>query len=178
MARFASQTSVPVHQSRAEIEGILRRYGADGFRSGWQDRPTGRVEQIDFTVNGRLVRFTLIMPLKTDAEFIWTAHKNKYQRKKRSESGQAAAWEQACRQRWRALALCIKAKLEAVECKISEFESEFLAFIVDPNTGRTISEIVRPQISAAYEEGGRIGLPGLPAPEDFSDEPIETTTES
>ncbi len=57
------------------------------------------------------------------------------------------AWEQGCRQRWRALALAIKAKLEAVECGIVTFDQEFLAHIVGPD-GRTVGETIIPMIEA------------------------------
>ena len=49
------------------------------------------------------------------------------------------------RQRWRALALCIKAKLEAVECGITSFEEEFLAHVVMPN-GQTFGKLALAQI--------------------------------
>lgn len=169
VGRYASETRVPVEQSRAEIEGCLRRYGADGFRYAWMDRGGKRVEQIDFTAKDRMVRFTMGMPSKDDKQFQYTTHR----RNRRSPQEVIRHWEQACRQKWRALALCIKAKLEAVEAGISEFEQEFLAYVVDPNTGRTISETIRPQIAHAYEHGGRIELPGLPAP----DAPIDVTPE-
>lgn len=177
MAKFAAQTSVSVEKSRNEIETILRRYGADGFRYGWADRGGRRLEQIEFTAKDRHIRFTLAMPSQADDEFKWTAHKDRWQRKLRSESARREAWEQSCRQRWRALCLCIKAKLEAVESGISEFETEFLAFIMDPQTGRTMGDLLLPQIKLRYESGGgHIGLPGLPAPEDFADEPAHENT--
>jgi hypothetical protein len=53
------------------------------------------------------------------------------------------------RQRWRALALVIKAKLEAVEAGITIFEEEFLAHIVLPD-GRTAGEYMVPQIEESY----------------------------
>ncbi|WP_198651245.1 hypothetical protein [Salinicola sp. CPA57] len=62
------------------------------------------------------------------------------------------AWEQACRQRWRALALVIKAKLEAVESGITMFEEEFLAHIVLPNGG-TVGGWMLPQIKKSYDSG-------------------------
>jgi len=49
------------------------------------------------------------------------------------------AWDQELRQRWRALLLVVKAKLEAVECGISTLEQEFLAFIVLPGD-QTVGE--------------------------------------
>lgn len=166
MARYASETSVPVEKSRAEIESILRRYGADGFRYGWADRDGRRLEQIDFTAKDRMVRFIMAMPSKDDRQFAYTPARHH----RRSEPERVKAWEQACRQRWRALALAIKAKLEAVECGISEFESEFLAHIVDPESGRTMEQIMRPQIAQRYSGlEGPLGLPGLPSPEDFAE---------
>jgi hypothetical protein len=63
-----------------------------------------------------------------------------------------AAWEQACRQRWRALALVVKAKLEAVECGISTFEEEFLAWMMLPD-GSTVGDRMLPQLETAYRTG-------------------------
>jgi hypothetical protein len=68
---------------------------------------------------------------------------------------------QACRQRWRALALVIKAKLEAVESGITTFEDEFLAHIVMPD-GKRVADHVKPTIARVYD-GGQM-LPLLPPP--------------
>lgn len=67
-----------------------------------------------------------------------------------ARKNQHKAWEQACRQRWRALALAIKAKLEAVEAGITTFEDEFMAHIVLPD-GSTFGSWARPQIAKVYE---------------------------
>ena len=72
----------------------------------------------------------------------------------RQESGrrtQAQAekeYEQAVRQRWRALALAIKAKLEMVESGITTLEQEFLAYIVLPS-GQSVGEWLAPQMERA-----------------------------
>lgn len=63
----------------------------------------------------------------------------------------AEEWEQACRQKWRALALLVKAKLEAVDAKISSVEEAFFADIVMPD-GRTVYESAREQVAIAYEK--------------------------
>jgi hypothetical protein len=60
--------------------------------------------------------------------------------------------DQLRRSRWRALGLVIKAKLEAVESRISTVEQEFLAHIVLPE-GMTVSEWIEPQLMLAYERG-------------------------
>ena len=70
----------------------------------------------------------------------------------RTENSQIEAWEQACRQRWRALKLVIQAKLEAVESGISVFEDEFMSNIVLPD-GRTVGEFMKPQIEETYIHG-------------------------
>lgn len=143
MAKYASSTSVPVSKSKAEIEAILERYGASQFLSGWNaDNAV-----IGFTMpvgeEHRQVRFVLPMPSRDDRQF---THHSKGAR---TQDAALREWEQACRQRWRALALVIKAKLEAVSAGISIFEDEFLANIV-MHDGRTVSDHVRPKIALAY----------------------------
>ena len=146
MTQFAAKTSVSVSQSKAEIETILQRYGAAQFMSGWDQSNA----VIGFTMpigdQFRQVRFVLPMPDRNDRAF---THHSKGMR-----TGDAAhaQWEQACRQRWRALALVIKAKLEAVESGISIFEDEFLANIVLPD-GKLVSHHMRPRIASAYKTG-------------------------
>ena len=73
-------------------------------------------------------------------------------RGERDERTSYKLWEQATRQRWRALALVIKAKMEAVESGISEFEDEFMSNIVMPD-GKTVAEHARPLIESAYRSG-------------------------
>lgn len=65
------------------------------------------------------------------------------------------------RSRWRALFLCIKAKLESIESGIETFEDAFLAHIQMPD-GQSVSDHVRPRIASAYETGSM--QPLLPAP--------------
>lgn len=142
MTRYASNTSVSVSTSKAEIERIVERYGASHFMSGW----SAEQALVAFTMEARQVRFILPMPDRTEKRF---THHSKGMR---TPEAALKEWEQACRQRWRALALVIKAKLEAVESGISIFEDEFMANIVLPG-GRTVSEEVRPRIAAAYESG-------------------------
>lgn len=52
---YAQGTVVSPEKSRAEIEGLLRKYGADQFVSGWGDNRA----VIGFRASGRFVRFTL-----------------------------------------------------------------------------------------------------------------------
>ena len=112
---------------------------------------------VAFEMNGRHVRFSLPMPDRSDPEFTETPTG-----RARKQPQQAQAYEQAVKQRWRALALVIKAKMEAVESGITEFDEEFLAHIVLPD-GQTVGSWMLPQVAEAYEHGQMPRM--LPAPE-------------
>jgi len=144
LSKYAATTGVDVDRSKREIERTLERYGADQFMYGWDQ--TGAV--IGFRAHQRFIRITLPLPARESPEFAMTPTG----RMRRSESATVEAWEQEVRRRWRALALVIKAKLEAVQSGISSFEDEFLAQTVLPNR-RTVAECFQPQIDQAYETG-------------------------
>lgn len=142
--RYAADTSVTADRSRAEIERTLTRYGARGFMYGWdQERAV-----LGFLASGRQVRFMLPMPDRTAKEFTHTPSR----RQARTPQAAEQAYEQAVRQRWRALALVIKAKLEAVAAEIVTFDEEFLAHLVLPN-GETVGQAVVPSVEQAYATG-------------------------
>lgn len=143
-SRYAAQTAVSSERSKAEIERLLTRYGAISFASGWQ----GDQATIVFSVADRRIKFVLPLPNKDAREFTHSPRRNN----RRSDIDACKAWEQATRQRWRALALVVKAKLEAVQSGITSFESEFMAHIVMPD-GKTVAEHAMPMIAAAYQSG-------------------------
>ena len=153
MTRYAATTAVSSAKSRAEIEHVLTRYGADGFMYGWADNSA----VVAFRMNNRHVKFILPLPDRNDREFTHTPERETERRPDQIE----AVYEQAVRQRWRALALVIKAKLEAVESGITEFDEEFMAHILLPD-GKRVGDHMEPQIVAAYETGKMPPL--LPAP--------------
>lgn len=147
--RFASNTSVSVEKSRNEIQRTLQRYGAGEFMYG--EKPGMAI--IQFEMNDRRVRFSLPIPNKADFSKAHNGHR-------RNAEAALVSWEKACRQRWRALALAVKAKLEAVASEITSFEEEFMAHIVLPN-GETVGTMALPRIEEAYKSGKM--LPMLPA---------------
>ncbi len=153
MTRFAANTDVSVEKSRAEIERMIVRYGA--AQTAFMNAP-GRA-MILFEANGRRIMFELPLPDIGDKRFSRTPGG----RQSLTPERRHAAWEQACRQRWRALALVIKAKLEAVESGITTFEDEFLAHIILPD-GETVGRHIKPSIAAWYATGKM--QPLLPAP--------------
>lgn len=147
---YAEHTTVSVEKSRAEIERLLQRYGCDDFAY----RNNRQMAQVAFRMNDRMVRFDLALP---DVESFRATASG---RRQRSDADTLKAWEQGCRQRWRALALVIKAKLEAVEAGITSFEVEFMAHMVVPGTGQVFHELALPRIATAYKIG-RLPLPAL-----------------
>lgn len=142
MSRYAEKTGVSSDRSRQEIEKTLNRYGATGFMYGWKDMYC----IVAFEMHNRRIKFQLPLPDKKSREFTHTPGRGSL----RHEEDALIAWEQGCRQRWRALALAIKAKLEAVESGITTFEEEFMAHIVLPN-GNTAGAWLIPQLSDAYK---------------------------
>lgn len=140
---YAAGTEVSSDRSRAEIERTLVRYGASAFSYGWED---GRAA-IQFDKEGRRIRFILPLPDREDRAFRLSPTG-----RARTSAAAATAYEQAVKQRWRALALVVKAKLEAVEAGIVTFEQEFMAHMVLPG-GQSVYEAVAPAIEHAYATG-------------------------
>lgn len=151
---YAENTNVSAHNSRAEIEKILQRYGADSFMYGWEITRA----MVQFQANGRTIRFIVDMPSQDDPEFTSTPTG-----RSRSIAQSEKAWEQGTRQIWRALALVIKAKLEAVDAGITEFDTEFLAHIILPD-GTSVGDWVLPAVAEAYESGDMPKALPMPSP--------------
>lgn len=131
---YAARTDVPVDRTRSEIEITLKRYGAKSFAYFTEK---GRAIII-FEAADRRIRFDLPLPDATTAK-----------------------GQQQERSKWRALLLCIKAKLESVESKIETFEEAFLAHVVMPD-GITVGQHTKPLIEQSYKSGDI--QPLLPAP--------------
>lgn len=142
---YAETTTVPVAKTRMEIEHLLSKFKCSQFVIGSDAEK--RQAMVQFRAHNRIVRFVVNLPDPTDKAFTQVPGRSW---ERRAESTIAKAVEQAERQRWRALMLVIKAKLESVESKIATFEEEFLAHIVLPN-GQMVGHVVLPAIARAYD---------------------------
>lgn len=140
---YAEKTRVPVSQTRAEIEQLLERHKARQYGTAVDYETLSA--RVQFRLHDRIVRFVIQLP-------------------DRKKLGEGIRFERAERQRWRALLLVIKAKLESVENAIETFEQSFLGQIVMPND-HTVAEIMVPLIVESYK-GGRMPKALNPAPED------------
>lgn len=147
--KYAQDTSVSSDRSQAEIKSTIQRYGASKYAYFEEDERAA----IMFELNDRRLRFNVPLPARTADEFVYRFYNGRNTQKTLPVAKQHERWEQACRQRWRALALAIKAKLEAVESGITTFEEEFLAHIVLAD-GKTIGEHIGPQIPKLCAVGG------------------------
>ena len=61
---YAKNTSVPVERTKAEIEKLVKKYGAKGFAVGWH----GDRAQLSFIAHDRHIRFTIIVPQQAQAQ--------------------------------------------------------------------------------------------------------------
>ena len=138
---YARDTNVSVNRTREEIIATLERYGADAFGYA-QD---GNQQAVFFRMEGRRVRLIVERPDPEGFALTPTG-------RERSPDVQRSEHEKACRQRWRAMLLLIKAKLEGVASGITTVDDEFLAHIYLPD-GTTVGEFIQPQIEESYRTG-------------------------
>lgn len=138
---YASETTVPVFRSQQEIQEIIGRYGASSFMFGMK----GSQAMIGFEAGGRQIKMIISMPDRL-------SFKRDKRANARTDKQIETCVAQGERQRWRALVLIVKAKLEAVASGVATFEQEFLSYMVLPG-GRTVHEELAPRLAAWYERG-------------------------
>jgi hypothetical protein len=164
---FAADTVVSVEKSKAELDRLLQRYGAAQRVMG-SDELAG-MAVVGFTMAGRQVRIQVPLP---SADTFPDPAKNSYQGNRRTPrdwdrwgTDRRRQWvpqqyEQACRSRWRAIVLVVKAKLELVSIGMSTVEREFLADIALPD-GRTVHSFPRDSLARSYLDGSMPPLLGM-----------------
>jgi hypothetical protein len=143
---YAKETEVSPEKSRGEIERTLGRYGATDF--GYA--VTGDRAQIAFRIGTNTVRMRLAFPPVEDFARTPTG-------RARDRTAAASEREKAIRQRWRALALVVKAKLEAIEAGIATFEEEWFAYLVLPD-GSTVFEQASEHYRTAIASGRSVPM--------------------
>jgi hypothetical protein len=141
MSQYAKSTTVSPEKTQSEIRETLRRYGAVRF---------GVMEEADrahvmFEYESLMIQLTINLPSLHDFEKTKNGHRM-------AQAASEAAYAQAVRQRWRALLLAIKAKLEAIECGISTIEKEFLAFVILPD-GMSVGDHLVPELKKIASTG-------------------------
>lgn len=122
---YAKGTTVSVAKSKMEIERILAKYKADQF--GIAVDNSQQRAAIHFRIQKWIVRFELQLPSSREDD-------------------------RKVMQRWRALVLTVKAKLESIESNIETFEEAFLPHIVMPD-GKRFTDWIQPQLQEMRESG-------------------------
>jgi hypothetical protein len=150
--KFAESTDVPVSRTRAELEDLLSRYGATATAI-FNSRDSAAVA---FEMHDRKIVLKLALP-DPEAEEFTHARQGYRGVQQRSADGARQAWEKACRRKWRALLLAVKAKLVAVDDGIETFEEAFMAHVVMPD-GRTVADHIKPRIASAYRDQKMVPL--------------------
>lgn len=145
---YAENTAVPTDRSKAEIERTLIRYGATAFNYAWESTRA----LILFRLRDRFYRVVFPLPARPEVKDDVYEHDALGRWRKVTPKQQLDRWEKSTRQRWRAAALIIKAKLEAVDAGISTVESEFLADTILPDNTR-FGDWAQGQLKHVYETG-------------------------
>jgi hypothetical protein len=164
LAAYAEGTTVSVEKSRAELDTLLGKHGAQQ-RGIMSDEAQNRAI-VGFVLHDR--RYKLVIPLpaptppsKSEEPRAWAfwsdAQRKAYIQKEH---------EQACRARWRAIVMLVKAKLEVVRIGLSSVEKEFLADLLLPD-GRTAGETIESYVADVIRGGsqGPLALPGRRPPD-------------
>jgi len=143
MRSYAEGTLVSPVATRAQIENLLGRFGCTQVVIGYEETRA----MLGFVWGGRGVRITLPMPSPQDETICLTPSG-----RRRSSGVIKQRFQAEVRRRWRALYLVMKAKLTAVQDRISTFEREFLPDLVLPD-GRTVIEAGGGPLKTALSAG-------------------------
>lgn len=148
---YAEGTSVPVERSQAQIQQLIVGRGAGQFAAMFDLERSRAI--VLWTMNGRQVRIEVPLPDQNGDEFRYAVRNGEYQLHRPLPDGRRRTlWEQACRSRWRAILLIVKAKFEAIDAGCTTFEREFLADTVMAN-GKTLGEWAAPHIETMLVTG-------------------------
>lgn len=144
MSKFASKTTVDTDRSLAEIKKLLTSHGATKFAYFEAENQAA----IAFEIRERRFRFTIPLPNPNAREFTHTPET----KVERAPAKAKEAWQQAVKQRYRALLNVIKFKLVAINEGVTTFEDEFLAHTLLPD-GSTVGDWAAEQIKQVYLSG-------------------------
>lgn len=152
--RYAHGTKVPVERTRAQIEELLTKHGAEGFINGYR---ASEGATLVCELGGLQLRFDVPMPRADDIGGGAFGHPRK-------GADLQLALEAEWRRRWRALYLITKAKLELIATGERALEQEFMADVMLPDRTTVGSAIGRRLREIA--EGGEMPPLLMPPRED------------
>ena len=144
-AGYAASTTKTPHESRGAIEEALARYGATAFAYATHEPIDGEHSAwVAFEIERIRVRMEVKLP-------------------RREECRRQRGYEQKVRTRWRLFVLLVRARLEMVTNGVQTLEEAFLPDVVT-ESGKTVAEVLRPQLEIARGTGRRPALTAAPPP--------------
>ena len=146
---YAATTKVTVEQSKNELQQLLSKHGATHV--GVFADEIGARAVVVFALNERRYQLDIPMPSMSEVGESLSDKKSKQKHQPPDDKmfeWARVQWDQACRARWRAVVLLVKAKLEIVRIHGSTIEHEFLADMVLPG-GMTVATIVERDLHSA-----------------------------
>jgi hypothetical protein len=154
---YARTTTVRAESSVAEVQRLLRRFGAGDF-AAFTSEQRGTAGVV-FAREGVSYRMTFRLPRPQDF-----THSHGGQRR-RAPRAIEEAHQQEVRRLWRSLTLLVKAQLVAVTDGLATFEELFLPAAL-LGSGMTVAEEGVPRLLQAVQSGqlGGVDLLGLPEP--------------
>lgn len=155
MKAYAAGTIVSVEKTKSEIDTLLGKHGAT--QRGIMADDEERRAMVAFVIGGR--HYRLDVPLPDMSKFADPSKPDWQQAKgitvprgwpnwgiEKRKQWTRNSMDQSERERWRAVLLMLKAKLELVRIGISTVEREFMADLVLPN-GSTVAHMLETQIA-------------------------------
>lgn len=146
--KYATHSNVSSSASEGELKTLILRAGAKNVFSGQGDQ--GAV--ITFELKDRRITFELPLP----SPELFNTRKVRGKVVANTVDQKHRLWEQACRSKWRALVLSVKAKLVSVESGVELFEEAFLAQIMVPGANgkaQRMGNVAIKAIAQAYTGG-------------------------
>ena len=151
---YAKGTKVSPSKTELEIRQALCEFGVVDV--ALLTAGSTRSAAVLFVLDKRQYRLRVPLPDPDDSEFTQTTHKRP---RKLPEGQRRQRVEQATKERWRALLLLVKAKLQAIRLGVTTFESEFLGSVTLTPDGQTVADFLLPRLAQAIEKNQ---LPQLP----------------
>jgi hypothetical protein len=136
-APYAKGTAVDAGRTKYEIETMLRKRGARSTAMA----QSGDKAMVVFELQDRQVRFVMPLPAQPPPAAA---------RMQPGREDLSKRWEQACKERWRAMLLAIKSKFVSIDSGVESFEEAWMAHIVVG--GATLGQRLLPDVAQAYRD--------------------------
>lgn len=152
-------TSVPATQTQGDIRDTLTKHDCKQFRFSEQINDDGGSSlMVEFVKDDHLVR---VAARAEGPDPEWLDEKAERARTKTRDQIAQEESAQEVRRMWRVVYWSLKTRMEAIEDGLETFVQAFLPHVVDPATGLTLWQRLRPHVDDGALSLGGTGLPEL-----------------